>query len=281
MLALIPVLVEGGNITVVIAPFKSLITNYQCKLGNMKIPFEHYTGAEDSVVTGDHGLILVSGDMARTSQWRQTITKIHQSRPVQRLVYDEGHCAITAEDFCQVMRDIEEVRCLPVQVVVLSATVPPQSEPTLATAFGLASDYLTFRMSTNRPELEYIIKPGVKSSEATVDQTVALVKEEIKSFSPQDRALVFASFKASEGIPIAEKLGCNFYHGGSDLGNAARETMYQKWITGKDRVMVCTNAFGAGNDYAHVRLVVHAGTPKHVINYVQEVGRAGRDGKHA
>jgi superfamily II DNA helicase RecQ len=44
-------------------------------------------------------------------------------------------------------------------------------------------------------------------------------------------------------------------------------------------VMVCTSAFGAGNDYRHTRLVVHAGTPVEMVNYIQEVSRAGRDGQ--
>lgn len=41
--------------------------------------------------------------------------------------------------------------------------------------------------------------------------------------------------------------------------------------------MVCTSAFGAGNDYPHVRLVIHAGTPGEMIGFIQECGRAGRD----
>jgi hypothetical protein len=41
--------------------------------------------------------------------------------------------------------------------------------------------------------------------------------------------------------------------------------------------MVCTAAFGAGNDYSHTRVTVHAGTPKEMISCIQEKSRAGRD----
>jgi superfamily II DNA helicase RecQ len=43
--------------------------------------------------------------------------------------------------------------------------------------------------------------------------------------------------------------------------------MHQSWINGGDQIMVCTSAFGAGNDYAHVRVVTHAGSPMEMVEY--------------
>ena len=69
------------------------------------------------------------------------------------------------------------------------------------------------------------------------------------------------------------------YHGG--LAEADRRQLEREWLSGKRKFLVCTNAFGMGIDLPHVRWVAHYQPSPSITDYVQEIGRAGRDGKAA
>lgn len=71
--------------------------------------------------------------------------------------------------------------------------------------------------------------------------------------------------------------GAEAYHAG--LPASRRRTIQSAFMSGELRIVVATVAFGMGINKADIRGIIHYNMPKSFENYVQEVGRAGRDGK--
>ena len=67
------------------------------------------------------------------------------------------------------------------------------------------------------------------------------------------------------------------YHAG--LSAAQRRRVQKRFMTGQLRIVVATVAFGMGLDKSDVRAIIHYNLPRSFESYVQEIGRAGRDGR--
>ena len=69
------------------------------------------------------------------------------------------------------------------------------------------------------------------------------------------------------------------YHGGMDANK--RSKAQGKFMRGKARICVATVAFGLGINKSDVKGVIHLCLPSSPEHYLQEIGRAGRDGRPA
>lgn len=96
-------------------------------------------------------------------------------------------------------------------------------------------------------------------------------------------AIVYTDFVSDVG-PIlcalrSVGLECVGYYGEMDTED--RQAAQEKWMQNKAQVIVATKAFGLGIDKPNIRHVIRNGVPENISAWIQESGRAGRDGNPA
>lgn len=284
MLAILPALLDLATVTVVVVPLRSLLLDWSRRLNEFGVRHHVYTAAEDrSHIPSACNLVLVLVDQARKPDFRHAIDVLDRSRPVRRIILDEIHYMLTHDSFRNSLRHMYELRTKPCQFVLLSATVPPTSVASLREGCLMTPNSMLVRTDTVRPELQYILEHPFSDTNAMLQRVCEIVQYTQPQFSEKDRGLIFVPYKTLLG-QLVNTLRCPAYHGGDEITDQERSEACDRWMRASsfsDAWMVCTGAFAAGNDYPHVRVVIHAGTPYDFSELSQAQGRAGRDRVHA
>ena len=282
MQVILPVLLCPQEVTVLILPLRALVLDYQHRLEMMNIPYQEWTTySNEPKSLGLCNLVLLTIEQAKKQAFSTAIAALNDHMHVKRYVFDEVHYALTAGEYRDSFSHLEDLRAtLPVQFVLMSGTVGPHSMHTLFAKFGLTPASITIRTKTVRPEIQYVLHTPLLTNILIAKRVSSLAANYTTQFKPEDRGLVYAESKTmlNELSKVMQTLR---YEGGSSMTNSAREAAYQAWLKGTCSWMSCTSAFSAGMDYAHVRVVIFAGTPERLVDMVQEADRSGRDKYHA
>lgn len=70
-----------------------------------------------------------------------------------------------------------------------------------------------------------------------------------------------------------------YYHGG--MADEDRMLIQQQYLNDQLEIICCTSAFGMGVNKSNIRYVIHLSPPLQIEAYLQEIGRAGRDGEQS
>jgi ATP-dependent DNA helicase RecQ len=162
-------------------------------------------------------------------------------------------------------------------VLAFTATAGAKSQKRILESLGVPSARVVVT-GVNRPNIALARLHSVRKAER-----FRLIAELLRVM-PAGRAMLFVpTVKTGELVQAGlAELGLQvpFYH--SKLGTANdREVLLGRFIgriLPPANVIICTNAFGMGLDVPDVRLVVHWHHPMSMEDYLQEFGRAGRDG---
>ncbi|KAI2808176.1 ATP-dependent DNA helicase Q4 [Blomia tropicalis] len=124
-----------------------------------------------------------------------------------------------------------------------------------------------------RNRLESVVELLRESPFKDLDSIIIYCTKREQATSLESQLRTLLQFDVPRGSVLNQ---VRAYHAG--LSSQERTQIQKKFINGKIRIIVATIAFGMGINKADIRGVIHFNMPKSFENYVQEIGRAGRDG---
>lgn len=271
----VPALVMEG-LTLVISPLIALMKDQVTALKEKGIKAACiYSGMHpeevhmvySNVRYGGTKLLYVSPERLQSESFRNNLPHMK----VNLLAVDEAHCISQwGHDFRPDYRRIAEIKTYfpNVPILALTATATPKVVEDIKSQLEMKSEKV-FKKSFVRKNLIYV---ALKESDK-----IGRMKRVIENIGGTGIIYVRNRKKTVEYAQFLSRYTTtDFYHAG--LTMQSRNRKQQKWMEGKTKLMVCTNAFGMGIDKSDVRYVIHVDIPQDIESYFQEAGRGGRDG---
>ncbi len=286
----LPALLQDG-LTLVVSPLVALMENQVADLERRGVAaalFHSERSRQDrgrllqALQAQQLKLLYLSPEsLLSAPMWACLLT---QAVRINRLVVDEAHCISQwGTQFRPVYRRLGAVRTAleqaqptPVAIAAFTATAPPAVQAEIQQVLGLRQARI-IQKSPYRRNL-FLRTRRVW----TPAQRRRLMVQFMQAQGPHSGLVYVRSRADSETIAHwlqQQGYGVRAYHAG--LAPQQRRQIEQDWLTGCVPIVICTSAFGMGVDKADVRWICHFQPPSTLSEYLQEVGRAGRDGNAA
>ncbi|KAK6591640.1 hypothetical protein H4I95_12110 [Botrytis cinerea] len=228
-------------------------------------------------------IVIVTPESAVSKTFGTFLDRLQGLHLLERFVFDECHTPLdSTAEFRPKMRQLGELMERGVQMVYLTATLPPHVEAEFMNIMRIkADDVHMFRSPTSRPNIAYSVVEYEEDEfgRGDIAAVCRLVEQKLEEYAAPAKIIVY-SCSIITTQEVSSALDCHAYY--RDVGDAAvKDEIRKAWESADGRVVVATNAFGLGIDRPDVRVVVHIGPIYQMRNYSQESGRAGRDGKRS
>ncbi|MFH4416295.1 MAG: ATP-dependent DNA helicase RecQ [Neisseriaceae bacterium] len=269
----------GEGVTVVISPLMALMHDQVLALRALNIAASYLDSSLNSIEqntlyqalkSNQIRLLYVSPERFKNQFFLSLIKEIK----IDRFVVDEAHCISQwGHDF---RKDYLNLRILAdylpsIPRVALTATADTETKKDIIQALSLSPIQL-FECYEHPEHLRvnFLPKNNVKQ------QLLQFLKNR-----PESECGLVYCFSRNQAEKIAhflEQEGYKTYLYHAGLATHIRLLNQKLFKTAKSGIMVATIAFGLGIDKPNIRFVAHLNLPTSIERYIQEAGRAGRDG---
>lgn len=273
-----------GGITLIVSPLLSLMDN---QVMQMKVKGEKRVAALNSMLSreerqyvlahlAEYRFLFVSPEQLQSERLLQGL----KNNGIGLFVVDEAHCISQwgldfRPDYLSLGR-IREQLGNPL-TLALTATASERVLQDIMRYLHLAEvGTQVHRFDPNRPNIFYDIRPV----EFREKEGVLL---DLLQRYPLPGIIYFTSKAVAEDvnrlIAAHTPLRSDTYH--ADRSNEDRNAIQHQFLAGELDVICATSAFGMGINKLDIRFVIHYHVPGSLEEYLQEAGRAGRDGQQS
>lgn len=269
--------------TIVVSPLIALMADQECALRSHGVPVvalhsrlraAERRAALDLIERGGRLVVLTTPE---TLESQATASCFERARPAL-LCVDEAHCISEwGHDFrpSYLRLGAARERLGNPPALALTATATPRVRRDIAERLHL-HEPLVLVAPAHRANLRLSVElvPGPAKLGTAVRRIRRLQRPGIIYCATTVMVDQLAGALKRAGYPVVR------YHGKMRAADRAA-AQYQFMQPSRRLIMVATSAFGMGIDKPNIRYIIHYQAPGSLEQYVQEIGRAGRDGRPA
>lgn len=298
---------DDNNLTIVISPLKALMKDQTHNLHrnhnltgsayiNSELSYEERTNILDKVKKGEVFILYVSPETFIST----SLETLSGGRKIGLLVVDEAHLVSTwgktfRVDYGYLGDEIKRFRKksdFPVFATTATAIWGGELDTVeeISYLLNLRSPRVIFadvKRSNIEIKIEKFNPQEIENEDSFTAKKILHTSEKVREMvSKGEKTLVYCPFvnhterikNVIDAYPETRKY-VRVYTGKTK--DDERNKTYILFKNNRAKVVLATKAFGMGIDIPNIRTVYHHRVPANLFEYIQEIGRAGRDGKKA